>query len=341
MENDKNYIVLSNVEKKEVEWLWYPYIPKAMVSIVQGDPKCGKTFMLIDIISRITRGDYKPLSKEKFEQGCVIFQNNDDPLEYSIVERFEKQGADKEKIIVIDEKKEKLYFNDLTRLEETIKEKKPQLVIFDPIQAFMGETDVNSQVQVRNTLKPLKKIAEDYNVAIVLVQHLKKGIEKKAIYKGVGSIDFVGFARSMLMVMKNEHNKEEKLLLHTCSNVTKEGNCLSYTINENGLVWLENKGDIDADKMIQQESDTKLEYAKNFILGCVASKKEISANELQGLCKIGSFSERTFNGARSILNKNKKIHQVKKNGKNYWCLNSQLEDKVQSCNVENEVINNE
>lgn len=332
MEENKNYIILSNVEKKEVEWLWYPYIPKAMVSIIQGDPKCGKTFMLIDIISRITRGDYKPLSNDKFEKGCVIFQNNDDPLEYSLIERFEKQKADKESVIVIDESNEKLYFSDLTRLEEAIKEKKPQLVVFDPIQSFMGETDINSQVQVRNALNPLKRIAEENNVAIVLVQHLKKGAEKKAIYKGVGSIDFVGFARSMLMVMKNEDNKDERLMLHTCSNVAKEGNALSYTINENGLVWLENKGNIDVDNLIQQEADTKLEYAKNFILGSLSTSNKVSSNTLQSAKKIMGFGQRTFDEARSNLAKKDLIEQFQEQGKHYWRLKPKY--NVQSCKEE-------
>lgn len=333
---NKYFIKYSDVETKQIDWLWFPYLPKGMVSIIQGDPKCGKTFMLIDIISRITRGDYKPLSCEKFEVGNVIFQNSDDPIEYSLKGRFEKQKADTTRVFCVDEKKEKLYFDNLDKLKKLIEEQKPVLVVIDPIQAYMGDGDSNSMVQVRNALAPLKTLAEQYNVAIVLVQHLKKGNETKAIYKGAGSIDFVGFARSMLMIVKDTEN-DERLLLHTTSNVAKEGNCLSYKITENGLEWLEDKGEVNADELANQNTNTKLENAKNFVLGCVASKQEIYANELKDLSnKIGGFSKRTFDEARSILNKNKRIHQVKKSGKNYWCLNNLLEDKVQSCNVESE-----
>lgn len=332
---NKYFIKYSDVETKQIDWLWFPYLPKGMVSIIQGDPKCGKTFMLIDIISRITTGDYKPLSDEKFDVGNVVFQNSDDPIEYSLKERFEKQKADTTRVFCVDEKQEKLYFNNLEKLKKLIEEQKPVLVVIDPIQAYMGDGDSNSMVQVRNALAPLKTLAEQYNVAIVLVQHLKKGNETKAIYKGAGSIDFVGFARSMLMVVKDTEN-DERLFIHTTSNVAKEGNCLSYKITEKGLEWLEDKGEVNADELANQDTNTKFENAKNFILGCVASKKEISANELQDLCKIGGFSKRTFNGARSILNKNNKICPFKKCGKNYWCLNSQLGNKVQSCNVESE-----
>lgn len=333
----KDYIKYADVETKEIEWLWFPYLPKGMVSIVQGDPKSGKTFMLIDIISRITRGDYMPLSGEKFEMGNVVLLNSDDPIEYSLKGRLELQNADTEKVFAIDENIKKLYFKDLSRLEKLIEEQKPVLIVIDPIQAYMGDGDSNSMVQVRNALAPLKRIAEQYNVSIVLVQHLKKGNETKAIYKGAGSIDFVGFARSMMMVIKDIEN-DERLFLHSTSNVAKEGHCLSYRITNDGLVWLEDKGEVNVNEVANQDSNTKFENAKNFILGCIASKGNISATELQQLCNIGGFSERTFNGARSYLNKNNKIHSIKKNGRTYWSLSSPLDDNVQSCNVESEVL---
>ncbi len=337
-ENKKYYIKYADVETKELEWLWFPYIPKGMVSIVQGDPKSGKTFMLIDIISRITRGDYIPLSEDKFEMGNVVLLNSDDPIEYALKKRLELQNADVEKVFTIDENIKKLYFKDLSRLEKLIEEKRPLLIVIDPIQAYMGDGDSNSMVQVRNALSPLKRIAEKYNVSIVLVQHLKKGNETKAIYKGAGSIDFVGFARSMMMVIKNTEN-DERLFLHSTSNVTKEGHCLSYKITNDGLEWLEDKGEVNVNEVANQDNNTKFENAKNFILGCIASKKEISANELQQLRNVGGFSERTFNGARSYLNQNNKIHSSKKNGRTYWSLSSLLDDNVQSCNVESEMVN--
>ena len=29
---------LSEIQSKEVEWLWYPYIPSGKLTIIQGDP---------------------------------------------------------------------------------------------------------------------------------------------------------------------------------------------------------------------------------------------------------------------------------------------------------------
>ena len=325
-EKKKDYFAYAEIDKKNINWIWYPYLARGMVSILQGDPKTGKSFMLIDIMSRITNGGYKPLSDEKFDEGTVIYQNSDDPIEYSLIERFEKQGGDLNKVFCVDESERKLYFKDLSRLENLIKEKKPLLVVIDPVQAYMGNSDINSMGQVRESLMPLKKLAEVYNCSIVLVQHLKKGNEAKAIYKGAGSIDFVGFARSMLMVIKDEDNTNERLLVHTCSNISKEGDCLSYMINDNHLEWIKNNGEVNADNLVANDNNL-FNNAKNFILGCLASCESIVSNELSSLCSVGNFSERTFNGARSLLKKTNLIDCYRKDNKVYWCLKS----KMQSC----------
>lgn len=36
-------IEMSEVESKEISWLWYPFIPYGKLTIIQGDPGDGKT----------------------------------------------------------------------------------------------------------------------------------------------------------------------------------------------------------------------------------------------------------------------------------------------------------
>ena len=37
---------MSNVQLREVAWLWKPYIPFGKIAIIQGDPGEGKTTLL-------------------------------------------------------------------------------------------------------------------------------------------------------------------------------------------------------------------------------------------------------------------------------------------------------
>ena len=37
----------SEIEPKEVKWLWYPYIPFSKVTLLQGDPGDGKSKLML------------------------------------------------------------------------------------------------------------------------------------------------------------------------------------------------------------------------------------------------------------------------------------------------------
>lgn len=41
------YEFYSNVQAKEVEWLWHPYIPYGKLTVLQGDPGEGKSTCLL------------------------------------------------------------------------------------------------------------------------------------------------------------------------------------------------------------------------------------------------------------------------------------------------------
>lgn len=62
MENRRNepnlkLINMEQVEIEKIDWLLYPFIPFAKVTIVQGDPGEGKTTMVLQIIAKLTKGE--------------------------------------------------------------------------------------------------------------------------------------------------------------------------------------------------------------------------------------------------------------------------------------------
>ena len=46
----------SDVNIEEVNWLWYPYIPFGKITLIQGDPGCGKSSFVMNLIADATRG---------------------------------------------------------------------------------------------------------------------------------------------------------------------------------------------------------------------------------------------------------------------------------------------
>ena len=47
----------SEIEPKEVKWLWYPYIPFGKVTLLQGDPGDGKSKLMLSIAALLSNGE--------------------------------------------------------------------------------------------------------------------------------------------------------------------------------------------------------------------------------------------------------------------------------------------
>ena len=41
--NKLKLLTISDIPTEEVRWLWYPYLPRGKITIIQGDPGEGKT----------------------------------------------------------------------------------------------------------------------------------------------------------------------------------------------------------------------------------------------------------------------------------------------------------
>ena len=48
---------MSEVESKEISWLWYPFIPYGKLTIIQGDPGDGKTTLVLNIAAALSKGE--------------------------------------------------------------------------------------------------------------------------------------------------------------------------------------------------------------------------------------------------------------------------------------------
>ena len=53
----------SEIEPKEVKWLWYPYIPFGKVTLLQGDPGDGKSKLMLSIAALLSKGEPLPFTE--------------------------------------------------------------------------------------------------------------------------------------------------------------------------------------------------------------------------------------------------------------------------------------
>lgn len=318
------------IELKELKWLWYPYIPANKMTIVQGDPGIGKSFAVIDVCARVSTGaafpyvsvwrdnEFHKVTPETRKPANVMYCSNEDGADDTILPRFINSGGDLSRLKIFKgEKKDNDYeapfnFTDkIYLLEEAIKRTNPAIVVFDPLQSFIG-VDMNKANETRPALFNIVQLAERYEFSAIIIRHLNKGGKDKALYRGMGSMDIDGTARSVITIGKNPQDpKLFKTWTQTKLNVAKEGESLDYTICGKGKVEWGGVSDLNSEQVLGMENGTlendrderkfAMEEAIDYLYQMFRETKEVESELLVREAKRLGITESTLKKARQKM----------------------------------------
>lgn len=236
------------VEPERVRWLWPGYIPFGKVTMLDGDPGLGKSTILIDLAAKLSRGEPLPNGKRHEPMGTILLMGEDGAGD-TIVPRLINAEGDLRKVAIRDtytssqgQEIPPAFPSDLGKLREDIIAAEAGMVVIDPVMSYL-DPDINSNndQQVRRALMPLAMLAEETGAAIVLLRHLNKSSASSALYRGGGSIGFVGVARSALIVAHDPDDPTRVVLASTKSNLGPPPPALNFSLVgcENGAARIE------------------------------------------------------------------------------------------------------
>ena len=313
-------IRMSDVELTPVEWLWKPYLPFGKLSVLQGNPGEGKTYFAMHLAAACTNGKLLP-NMERMEPFNVIYQTAEDGLGDTVKPRLIEDGADLDRVLVIDDSDVQLTLSD-ERIEKAIIENNARLVIIDPIQAYLGaDVDMNRANEVRPIFMRLGQVAQRTGCAILLIGHLNKAAGMQSLQRGLGSIDIAAAVRSVLFIGKLKHDPTMRILTHEKSSLAPPGVSLAFSLgDEGGFRWV-GEYDITADEMlsgIEPQRETKIQQAKDLICALLAGGKQVLSEDIDKAALERGIPGRTVRDAKRELGDALKSKIVEGRKKVFW-----------------------
>ena len=253
----------SDIKPKKVEWLWPGRIPIGKMTTFAGPGGLGKTFVLLDIATRITRGMAWPYAGgECAEPGKVLFISGEDDEDDTLVPRLIEMGADRTKIAFLSTDAHDNFTMAALKLLTDVVDQigDVRMVAIDPPTSYLGGVDDHKNSELRALLTPLKTWCAQKRVAVIMNNHVNKNVGQgiDAAGRVMGSVAWVNAVRAVHMFVPDPDVRDHVFFVPLKMNVAKRPIGLSYKIvpQPSGEAVVEWTGEID------QNADQALEKTR-------------------------------------------------------------------------------
>jgi hypothetical protein len=305
---------LSDVEAREVDWLWKPYLANGMLAMLSGDPGAGKTYITLAVAAAITTGRV-PYTGEHREPADVLYLSVENSPEHVVRPRFHSLGGDPKRFHILQGTitgegdravRGSVRLSDVSLLHDALRQTEARLVIVDPIQSYLGaDVDAHRSNETRPVMDGLSRLAEEHACCNWLVRHLGKAPSGKAIHRGLGSIDLSAAVRTELLAGCSPDDPAQRALVQLKSNLGQFGPALGYTIEApDGTFRWTGESELTAAALLAPESNEvetgAMAEAKDFLSNALAQGAR-PAKDVEAEARQERIRERTLKRAKKVL----------------------------------------
>ncbi len=307
----------SEITPETLKWLWPSRIPLGKLTLLVGDPGLGKSLLTIDIATHVSRGASFP-DGTSCEPGAVIMVSAEDDPADTIRPRLDAAGADVSRVHILEGMRVTLADNStadrafdleagIATLEAALAQVRGvRLIIVDPISAYLGGADSNSNAEVRRILAPLAALAAKYGVAILCVTHLRKSAGA-AIHRSIASIAFTAAARSVWAVAPDPSDADRRLMLPVKQNLGPNTGGLAFRVatqdSQPRLDWESGAVSLDANSILNiedHEDHSERKDAEEWLREYLADGPVSAREAIRAANDVGITKSTLWRAAKSL-----------------------------------------
>lgn len=310
---------LDMVIEKPAEWLITNYIPKNEVTILCGDGGTGKGFVSSAITSAISSGEQvffeseEEYLKQNRQPQKVLFISSEEDISKVTKRKMKLQGNAIEKnIYVLGAENEYTYKVKIgsKELEKLIHSIKPQLVIIDPIQAFLPpNTNMSDKTTMRDYMGGLKALAVKEDTTFLILSHTNKR-ESYGRQRVGDSAEIWDASRCVFILGKVDDNT--RYLSQEKNNLSKTQPTTLFEIFDGQVIFkgITDKKDKDFSNANFSKSkgnpiDEIMSFIKQVLKG--NENNQITNKELKEIIENNGYSSRTYERAKKQMKENNDI----------------------------------
>lgn len=312
----------ASIRAERTRWLWAGRIPLGAPTLLVGREKLGKSTFSNELAARLTRGELAgDLAGAPVDVLLVGYEDN---AGSTVKPRLLAAGADPARVHRIRAEyrgsQDLVSFpDDVERIAQCARDHGARLLVIDPFSASLG-ADVNSHrdQDIRRAIAPLAQLAEDADLAVLLVAHFNKAQGGDSLSRVLGSRGLTAAVRSVLVFGKApdaEDGSPDRILAHAACNVAREAPSLSCHIEprviedetgtiETSRLVIVGACDIDADALLATRSDDERsdrEIAAEWLADELADGAWHKAGEIKASAKAADIAVRTLQRAHKLL----------------------------------------
>ncbi len=320
-------VCLADVEPEPVKFLWKPYIPLGKVTLLDGDPGQGKSYLTASLAASLSKGEPLPEEMVRREPCKTLLLSAEDGLADTLRPRLDGLGANPRFVFAYPGPVDLSTEPGRETLAKLMERHRPALVVVDPIVCYLGVgVDMHRANEVRGVMAPLAALAAEYRCAVLAVRHLTKARAGRALHSGLGSVDFVAGARSVLLAGSSADDPPERALLHIKSNLAAPGPALSYAL-DGGFRWCGKSGLTETDLLKaapETESAPARREAEEFLRAVLAAGP-VPSKEVKLVATEEGISESALRRAKEALGVVSQREGFGPSGRFLWTLPEALE----------------
>jgi hypothetical protein len=242
---------MADVADEIISWLWDMMFPVGDFVMMDGEKGQGKTFAVMDVAARGSRGDPMPGADK-----AIVAPFN------TLYLTYEGQSAVRPRLLAAKADMSRIFMPNLERpkrrgeqeesdpfalpygaerIGRMIRESDAKLIVLDPVADFLSsDIQTHNDASVRMALRPLGDVIRREACSGLMIRHMNKRKDADARFRGTGTSAFQNRARVHLIVgelpgLTEEGDRQFAIGMADANDTKRIGGALSYRVIDSDI----------------------------------------------------------------------------------------------------------